>query len=156
MGIRSVEGGFAGEKVRLGRVDPFGTLENFPKGVQHEIDRNTNVSGDEIVDHPWLEYVKAIEQDDDAEENECKPGGVGLERGFEDEGVAVNALGDERLVELNICDADADPGEEISDGGEILEPLEHHSGARGTTQKSEEGNGRRDHDAVIWHTPVRR
>lgn len=156
MSVRSVKGGFAGVEVRFGRVDPFGALEDFPKCVKREIDGDADISGDEIVNHPRLEDVEAIEQDDDAEEDEGKPGGVGLEGGLEDEGVAVDALDFERLVKLNVRDANADPGEEISDGGEILEPLKHDRGARGATQKGEEGNGCSNDDAIIWYAPVQR
>jgi hypothetical protein len=57
-------------------------------------------------------------------------------------------------VELDICNRDAHPGEEVGDGGQVLEPFEDNVGARGAGQVSQEGDGRGNDDAVDWDPPV--
>lgn len=57
------------------------------------------------------ENIKAVENDDQGEVDECKPGSVGLEGGFEDECVAIYALSDESFVELDIGNTYTTPGE---------------------------------------------
>lgn len=61
------------------------------------------------------EDVKAVEEDDEGEVDERDPGGVGLEGGFEDERVAVDALGREGFVELDVGNLNGAPGEEGGD-----------------------------------------
>ena len=86
--------------VRLSRVDPRRTLEQFPAEIQRKVNGNANVRRDEIIDVPGAKGVEAVEDDDDAEEDEREPGRVGLEGRFEDERIAVDALGFESFVEL--------------------------------------------------------
>lgn len=111
-------------------------LEQLPKHVQEEIDGDSNISGHEFLGAPRTKDVEAVEEDDDGEEDEGEPGGVGLEGGLEDESVAVDALCLEGFVELDVGDADADPAEEGGDCGQVLEPGEDYVGAAGGAEIS--------------------
>lgn len=115
--VRCVQCGLAGEQVHLGRLVPPGALEDFPKCVEHEINGNADVGGDEVIAGPWLEDVEAVEDDNDGEEKEGSVGRVGLEGRSEDERVTVDPLCFECFVELDVRDTYADPSEEVSDRG---------------------------------------
>lgn len=115
--VRCVQCGLAGEQVHLGRPVPPGALEDFPKCVEHEINGNADVGGDEVIAGPWLKDVEAVEDDNDGEEEEGSVGRVGLEGRSEDERVTVDPLCSECFVELDVRDTDADPGEEVGDRG---------------------------------------
>ena len=58
-----------------------------------------------------------------------------MSEGFEDEFFgregAGDALGAEGGVEAQVGDGDGDPGEDLGDGGEVLEPGEDFCGAVG-------------------------
>lgn len=131
MCIRRIQRRLAAENIRLSRINPLSPLEELPEHVQQEINRDPDVRRDEVVDVERPEDVEAIEQDDDAEEDQGGPGNIGLEGRAEDQSVAVDALGFEGFVELDVGDADADPGEEAGDSGEVLEPFEGNAGALG-------------------------
>lgn len=140
-------------QVGLGGIDPLGALDNLPEGVENKVDRDADVSGDKVVKDPGLKDVEAVEENDDGKEDKGGVGGVGLEGRFEDERVAVDTLRLERLVKLDVGDTDADPGEEVGDCGEVLEPLEHERRARRATEKGQEGNGGSNDDTVVWNAP---
>ena len=91
--VGSVEGGLAGEQIDLGGGDPAGPLDELPGKVENEVDGNTNVSGGKVGDVEGLERGKPVEDDDDGEEDQRCICEVRLERGLEDQGVAVDALG---------------------------------------------------------------
>lgn len=65
-------------------------------------------------------YFKSVEDDDEGEIKESEPSGVWLEMALEDESVAVNTLCFERLIELDVGEADGTPCEERGDGGQVL------------------------------------
>ena len=104
---------------------PLGALKDFPKGVEHEINGNADISRDEVIAGPRLEDMEAVEDDDDGEEEKCKVGGEGLEGRSKNERFTSYTLCVERLVELDVRDTYADPCEEVGDRGQILEPLEN-------------------------------
>lgn len=131
MRIRRIQRRLSSVNIRLRARDPPRPLEDLPERIQHEVDGNPHVSGDETIHIKGPEDVEAVEDDDDGEEDEGEPCGVGLEGGPEDEGAAVDALGLEGGVEAEVGDRDGDPGEEGGDGAEVLEPCEDSGGARG-------------------------
>lgn len=119
-------------KVHIHRANKPRALENLPPEEKCKEDRNPNVRSDEVIDVEGVaEGVEAVEDDDDGEEGESAPGNVGLEGGSEHQGLAIDALGLEGLVELDVGDADRAPGEEAGDGGKVLEPFERFVGAGG-------------------------
>ena len=140
MCIRSIKGCLSSVDVRLRRVNPVRALEDFPERIQEEIDGDSNVRGDEVLVAPWRPDVEAVEDDNEGEVDEGEVGEVWLEGRLEDEGVAVDALGFEGLVELNVCEADAAPGEETGDCGQVLEPFENDVRATGAGQVCQEGD----------------
>lgn len=123
--VHCVQCRLAGEQVHFGRRVPLGALKDFPKGVEHEINGNADISGDEVIAGPWLEDMEAVEDDNDCEEEKGTVGGVGLEGRFKNERFTRYTLCCERLVELDVRDTYADPCEEIGDRSQILEPLEN-------------------------------
>lgn len=152
MRIRRIQRRLARCYVGLGRVHPLGPLEDLPEHVQEKVDRDANVVRDETIDVKRLEDVKPVEEGDHEEEGKGKPGEVRLERRFENEGVAVDALGFEGLVELDIGDADRHPGEEVGNGDEILEPGENDGRAGRAGKEGEERDGGGNHDTVVRYT----
>lgn len=74
--------------------------------------------------------------------------------GLEDERVAVDTLCLEGPVEAEVGDADGAPGEELGNGGEVLEPLEDDGGTLGDGEVGEEGDGGGDEDGVVWDTTL--
>lgn len=132
--VRSVQCGLTGEQVHLRRRVNFGALEDFPKQVEREINGNTDVGGDEVIAGPWLEDVETVEDDDDGEEEKSSVGCVRLKGRFENKRVTVYTLCFEGFVELNVRYTYADPGEEVGDRGQILEPLEHDGRSGGATE----------------------
>lgn len=65
--------------IRLCRPYELGSLEYLPESVEDEVDGDADVRRHEVVDAPWTEDIKAVEDDDDGEEDEGKPSGVWLE-----------------------------------------------------------------------------
>lgn len=120
--------------------NPTGTLENFPKEEEEQVNRDANVSSDEIVYHPWLKNIKTIKNDNYREKCKRENCGIGLKWRFEDESVAIYALRFERKIEVDIRDAYANPGEEIGNGSQVLEPQEDCSRSRGTAEIGKKRN----------------
>lgn len=83
-------------KICLRWWNPASTLENFPEEEEEEINRDANVSSDEIVYHPWLKNIETVKDDDHREKGKSENCGVRLKWRFEDESVAVYALRFER------------------------------------------------------------
>lgn len=129
--IRRVQRRLPSGDVRLRARDPLRPLEDFPESIQREVNRDTDVCSDEAVLIKGPKGVEAVEKSDDGEENQREPRGIWLEGGFEDQGVAVDALGLEGGVEADVGNGDGHPGEERGDGDEVLEPFEDDVGARG-------------------------
>jgi len=152
-----VDGVLPRPNVRLGRLDHLRVLEELPGEEQDREDGHVDVRREEVRrrEHPRLarslldEDVEAVEDDDDGEEAQREPGRVRLELALEDERVAVDVLREQRLAEAQIRDADANPGEQLRDGDEVLEPEEHllRAGrARQVRQQRDDGGQR---DAVV-------
>ena len=95
-----------------------------------------------------------VEEDDQAEEDCGADTHVWLERRFEDKCVAINALSLASIVKFDVCDVDADPGEECGDGGQVLEPLEDGAGAGGARHVGEERYSASDQDTPERHTSL--
>ena len=153
MCIRSIHRCLASKNVRLCWSDEARSLEDFPEYKQQQVDRNPNVRGYEIIDGPGFEDIETVEDGDYGEEEEGEVCGEGLEGRFENQSVAVDALSFQSLVELDVGDRDAHPGEEVGDGGQVLEPLEDNVSARRAGQVCQEGDGRGNDDAVYWDPP---
>ena len=148
-----VQSSLAAPDIRLGRVDELGALKHLPEDVEQEEDGHADVGGEEggkLSRPPWGdgEDLEAVEEDDEDEVDEGDPGTVRLEPALEDQRVAVDALGDECLAELDERDADAAPGEEVGNGHQVLEPVEDGVGASGHTHEGEQRDGRGDADTV--------
>ena len=75
------------------RIDHLRPFEHLPEYQQRKVNRNANVRCQEAFDVPWREGVKPVEHDYYREEDECSPGDVGLSKGTEYQGFAVDALG---------------------------------------------------------------
>lgn len=157
MRIRRIQRGLPSLNVRLCRRHPPGALEEFPEKVQPKVDRDADISRYKVIDFEALgwrrEDVEAVEEDDERKEDETGVGGVGLEGGFEDQGVPIDALGAEGVVEFEVGDRDGNPGEEVSDCGQVLEPLEDGAAAGGAGHVGQEGYKGSYYDAVIWDAP---
>ena len=151
--ISHVQGCLAGEDVRLGGLDPPRTLKDLPERVEQEVDHDTDIGSGKVIDGEWREYVEAVEEDDDGEEDQRDPREVWLEMALEDQGVAVDALSLECTVELEICNADAAPREETGNRRQVLEPLERLGGTpRPTAQIGEERDRGGDRNSKVWYT----
>lgn len=154
MCIRSIQRCLSSEQVRLCRLDEARPLDDFPEHKQHQIDRNPDVRGYEIIDGPGFEDIETVEEGDYGEEEEGEVCREGLEGRFKNKSIAVDALSFQCLMESDICHRNAHPGEEVGDGGQVLEPFEDDVGASGAGQVGQEGDGRGNDDAVNWDPPV--
>lgn len=152
MRVRRIQRRLARCYVCLGGVHPLGPLKDLPERVQQGVDWDANIIRDEAIDVEGLEDVETVEDGDHGEEGKGKPGEVGLEWGFEDECVTVDALGFEGLVELDIGHADGHPGAEVGNGDEILEPGEDDGRARTAGKEGEERDGGGNDDAEVRYT----
>lgn len=124
-----VHGRLATPNVCLCRLDHFRALEDLPEGEQDEENWNTHVGREEIGKlrrSPWScgENFEAVEQDDQSEVSEGYPRSVRLPYTLENKGIAVDTLGDKRLAELDVGKTHTAPGEELGNGGQVLEPCE--------------------------------
>ena len=144
-------------EIRLGWVNPFRPLEELPEGIKQEVYGYTDISGDEVVDHKRREGIEAVEEKDQGEKDQGDPAEVGLEGRLEDERIAVDALRFECFVELDVGDRDTDPGEEVGNCHEVLEPGEGFRRSTGAAAEvGEEGDGGSDEHTPIRNTTTRR
>ena len=92
-------------------------------------------------------------RDAQGEKGERAPGEVRLQRRLEDEvSVAVNALDEQGAAEAQVSDADAAPGEELGDGGQVDEPAKDIVvGASGHGHIGQQRDGSGQGDAVVGH-----
>ena len=131
--IRRIQRRLPRHNIRLLTPNPPRPLENPPKQIQPRINRNPHIRRHKPARIKPLgitgESVEAVKKSDDTKIDEGEPGGVGLEGGFKDEAVAGDVLGAEGGVEADVGDADADPGEELGYGDDVLEPGEYFGGA---------------------------
>lgn len=110
-------------QIGLGRLDKVRPLDDPPEEVQAEIDGDPDVVRDErLVLEPSRNGVKPVEQDDQAEENQGSIAEIWLERTLEGQLVAIDVLSMTGVVEPDVRDVDADPGEEGGDCCQVLEP----------------------------------
>ena len=87
---------------------------------------DADVVGDEGLVIPFAsDRVEPVEENDQAEEDAGGVAEVGLEGRFHWQGVAVDALSLASVVKADVGDANADPGEQGRDGGQVLEPGEN-------------------------------
>lgn len=98
------------------------------------------------------EYLEPVEDDDDHKEDESAPCSVWLPFALEDERVAADALGFERLLEAQVRDQDRDPGKQTRNRGERLEPVEDVVGARRDGHVRQETERRSDEDTPNRNT----
>jgi len=158
LSILCVQSGFTSSNVCIDRADPTCSLEDLPEPVEHEEDWYADIGGKEVSYTPMRmvftnEHIKSVEDDDQGKVDQSKPCGIWLEATLEDKSVSVNTLCLECLVELEICDTDRAPGEERSDGGQVLEPVEDNRWpTRFDGQICEESNRGCDEHAVIRDT----
>ena len=135
-------------QISLGRRDKAGALEYSPEEVQAEIDGYADVVGDESLVVPTSgNRVEAIEEDDQAEEDQCRPGEVRLERSAEWQVAAADALGRAGLVEPDVRNVDANPRKQGTYGRQILKPREDGVGARRARHVGQESDRAGDQDA---------
>ena len=82
MPIRGVECRLPSVNVCFFGPDPPRSLEDLPEQIQPAINRYAQIGGDEVFVIEFLclagKCIKAMEQEDDAEEAEGEPGGIGL------------------------------------------------------------------------------
>ena len=101
-------------QIHLRAPHKAGLLKDLPKYIQHHIERQINIRGREIPKTKLFgggrESPEAVEDDDDAEEDQRGPGGVGLPAGFEGEGVAVETLRAAGVEESEVGPEEGDPG----------------------------------------------
>jgi len=125
-----VNGMLARPNVSFWRLHKTRPLEQLPECIESEKEREVDVRSEEAAsrERPLFarllldEDVKAIEEDDDGEEDEGEVGGEGLELALEDHGIAIDILSNQSSSEPNVSDADGDPCEKLSNSDKILEP----------------------------------
>lgn len=110
MRIRRIQGRLPSLNIRLSGPHPLRPLQDLPYQEKRREDGNTHIGSDEIIQLEFLdavcggESVESVQEGDDEEEEEGEVGCVGLQGGFEDEGVAGDALRGEGAVELDVGD----------------------------------------------------
>ena len=150
--ICRVKSSFAGEKIDFGSRDPSCSLNDLPADEEDEKDENPDVGRGEISNVERREYVEAVEEDDQNKESQRSPGKIRLEGRLENQGVAVDALCPESIVEFDIGNAYAYPREEISNGCQPLEPRkDSYSSSSATTEIGKERNSSGDEHAEVGH-----
>jgi len=156
--VLGIQCGFSALDISIGWVNPLGTLEDLPEKEHEDVDWYTDIGGKEVANIPVRvvlanEDVESGKDDDQAKEDQSEPCSVWLESGLEDQGVTVDSLILECLVELDVGNADGDPGPEGSDGNNVLEPGESLGGTTFSDGKvSKTCDGGSDGDSIIWNT----
>jgi len=91
-------------QIGITALDEAGTFEDLPEQEKTKIDGDTDVSGDKIGDMPVASRkdFPTVENNDDAEEDERNPSGVGLSERLEWECITRHALSLEMRMESNI------------------------------------------------------
>jgi len=152
----SIHGSLARPDISLGRLDEGFTLEHLPEEIEDDVDGDTDVSSDEVIDAPVTlgEDCEPVEQQDHAEVGQgdvCSPR---LPLALHDEAVAVDTLGDQCLAELDVCDQDVDPGDEVGNGAQVLEPVEDGAGTGAHAHVGKKRDGSGDKDGVVRDTAL--
>ena len=99
--------------------------------------------------------LETVEDDDKKEVGERDPSHVWLTRGLENQGVTVDALCRQRLLETGVGEENAAPGDQLRDRSQVLEPDEDVVGAGRNTHEREQRDGQSDEDAVDRDTALR-
>jgi len=148
-----IQSRLACKDIGLSGIPELGPLENLPEEIEAEVDGYSDIIGDESIGIPTTcNGVEAITEDDQAEEDQGGPGQIRLEGRLENKGVAVDILGFQGFVELDVRHTDRAPGEETRDGCQVLEPFECLAGSRRTSrQLRQTRNGDSGDNAVVWH-----
>lgn len=119
--ISDIQRRLPSHNIRLSTRHPPRLLIYLPKQIQASKNRYPNIRRNKIIDLEFLrrarERPEAIEDRNHSEEHEGEPSCVGLERGTEFKGGAIDVLGAEGGVESYVGYADGHPGEEDGDGG---------------------------------------
>jgi len=154
--VLGIDSSLTGEEIDLGRVADVSTLEHLPDKVAEEENWDTDVRGDERLNIPCSlgEHLPSLEDDAQRKEDETSPSAVWLEVRPEDKSVAVNSLYLERLLELDVGNANADPGEHVGCGNQVGEPLEDVGTTTRDGHVGQPGDGGSDCDAVVWDTTL--
>ena len=101
-----VQCSLTGIQVCFRRVPPLCPLQDLPEEEQEEVDWHANVVSDEAIDiEAASNRVEAVEEDNQAEKRKADPSQIRLERRLEYQGIAINTLSGERLVEHDIRNA---------------------------------------------------
>ena len=112
-GVGRIHSLFTGKYIGFGRLDKLGALQNLPEQVEYGEDRDTDISGNEIVDTERAENIESVENKDHSEKRPGCPCGIRLPRRFEDQGIAIDALGLESIVKLIVRNTYHDPRPQI-------------------------------------------
>ena len=124
--IRLIQRRLSGRDIRLFTPHPSRPFIHFPKEEQRRVNHWRHIRRDEPARIESLrlarESIEPIEQRNSGKEDEAEPRNVGLKGGFEDEGGAGDVLSAERGIKADVGDRDGDPGEDLGDGGKVLEP----------------------------------
>jgi len=144
--------------IRVGCIDEVSPLEDLPEEVEDEEDWDADVGSEEVSNIPMLvaranKDIEAVEDNDQAEEDQGNPGQIGLEVRPEHQGVTVNALCLEGGVELDVGQANGAPSEEGGDGGQVLEPCEDESWSTISDRqiRQERNKGCEEH-TIVWYS----
>lgn len=156
----SIKRSLAAPNIRRSRIDELRTLEDLPKSVEENEDSHTNVRREEVRDlrcspRMYREHLEAVEDDDQSEVRERCPGNVWLALAPEEQSAAIDTLKLLCLPEARVGVANGAPGEELGNGGQVLEPGEDCVGASRDAHECEQRDGRGDGYTVVWYTPLR-
>jgi len=94
------------------------TSAHLPEDEEDGKDDERDVRNDKVARVPVTvkEHGVTVEDDDEDDPEEAKVAGIGLERRLEGEVVARDALVLEAVVEADVAQVDARPGNETGDG----------------------------------------
>ena len=92
--------------------------------------------------------LETVEDDDKKEVGESGPSHPWLAGRLKYQGVTINALGFQRLLEAGVGKQDGTPGDQLRDRGQALEPDEDVAGAGRDAHVREQRDGQGDADAV--------
>jgi hypothetical protein len=152
----SIHGCLSRPDVGLGGLDKGFALKDLPEEVEDNVDGDTDVSGDEVIDAPLAlgEDCKSVEEQDHAEVGQGDVCGPWLPLALHDEAVAVNTLGDQCLAELDVCDQDVNPGDQVGNGAQVLEPVEDGAGTGADAHVGKKRDRGGDKDGVVRNTAL--
>lgn len=130
--ILGIKRSLSSRDISVRRLVHLRALEDLPECEQQEEDWDTDICGKEIRYVPSTvvrasKDCESIEDDDHGEVSEGGPSCIWLEMTLEDQGITINSLRLEGMVEENVRNADRAPREQGGNGGQILEPCKDQS-----------------------------